>query len=130
MPRLTYAKPERCPEDGGEFELMQTSFGALRQCKSCTVRQWLDVQGNPKGTPANAFLRRARMEAHRYFDALWKSGFMKREEAYAWLSAQLRRDEVHMAEMDTIECALVTKISKQEVDRRKALQSNAARARG
>lgn len=125
-----YDKPERCPEDGGEFKVtFHPQFGRARECMTCTVRQWLDSKGNAKGTPANVFLRRARMDAHKEFDALWKSGFMKREEAYAWLGERLGIvGAVHMAEMDTITCTRVTKISREEVARFKSVQSSAAKA--
>lgn len=43
----------------------------------------------PLGTLANARLRTMRQEAHAAFDALWKSGRMRRRSAYRWLAKQL-----------------------------------------
>lgn len=40
----------------------------------------------PMGVPANWKLRRLRNEAHRYFDQLYKSGYMSRQDAYHWLA--------------------------------------------
>ena len=40
----------------------------------------------PMGVPANWKLRRLRNEAHHYFDQLYKSGYMSRQDAYHWLA--------------------------------------------
>lgn len=44
---------------------------------------------NPLGRLANAELRRAKQSVHRVLDPLWKSGKMKRKEAYAMLAGKL-----------------------------------------
>jgi hypothetical protein len=41
--------------------------------------------GRPVGKPANKATRQARIRAHDAFDPIWKSGEMKRAQAYAWL---------------------------------------------
>lgn len=43
----------------------------------------------PLGRLANAELRRAKRRAHDAFDAMWWSGDMTRQEAYAWLADAL-----------------------------------------
>ena len=40
----------------------------------------------PVGTLANRELRSLRREAHRYFDRLYLSGMMSKEQAYEWLA--------------------------------------------
>lgn len=112
---MKYSKPARCPEDDGEFVEKVTEFEGkiLRQCSTCTVRQWCTAEGQPTGTPANAFLRRARMQAHVWFDDLWRQGFMRRPEAYAWLQTAMESPvAVHMGELTTQECAQVVVLTK------------------
>ena len=60
----------------------------------------------PLGRLANAELRKARMEAHRCFDRIWKSGVASRSQAYAWLAAQLElsTDACHIGMFDEDLC--------------------------
>ena len=46
------------------------------------------------------------MEAHDAFDALWKSGRMRRGEAYAWLRKRmgLSKEDCHIGKFDTEQC--------------------------
>jgi len=39
----------------------------------------------PKGTLANGDLRSKRISAHKAFDLIWKTGIMKKAEAYRWM---------------------------------------------
>lgn len=57
---------------------------------------------NPLGYPANAATRKARNQAHAIFDPLWKTGIMRRSEAYSWLAGVLgiERDACHIGMMD------------------------------
>lgn len=114
-----YEKPERCPECGGEFrEQFLAEWGRiLRECRSCTVRQWCDREGNATGTPANVYLRKFRMKAHDVFDRLWRSGKMTRKGAYKWLAQAMNRQFVHMAELSTLECDQVVKLASEECKR-------------
>ena len=41
------------------------------------------------GTMANGELRRLRHEAHKYFNQLYESGYMTKDDAYRWLAAIL-----------------------------------------
>lgn len=63
----------------------------------------------PKGSLANAELRKARVEAHRSFDALWQSGEMSRHQAYRWLQDVLDVPErrCHIAMFDLRNCCRV-----------------------
>ena len=61
-------------------------------------------------------LGRARILAHRAFDAVWKGGHLPGERAYArkraygWLSRQLGIDPIHIGELDEKQCAAVVKV--------------------
>lgn len=115
---MRYARPERCPEDGGELVERVTEHGGriLRECSTCTVRQWCDAQGRPTGTPANAFLRRARVKTHAWFDDLWRTRRMTRKEAYAWLQAAMDSPvPVHIGELGTEECLRVESLARQKL---------------
>lgn len=63
---------------------------------------------------ANAELRRCKIEAHRYFDELYKRGLMKRREAYKWLSDQLGLppEYTHIGMFNPETCAKVVDVSK------------------
>lgn len=63
----------------------------------------------PLGRLANAELRRAKSAAHAAFDPLWKTGTMRRDEAYAWLCHGLGipRREVHIGMFDVETCRQV-----------------------
>ena len=64
--------------------------------------------GQPKGTPADAETRAARMLAHEAFDPLWQRGpFKSRGAAYRWLAERMGKDVVHIAEMDAAEARRV-----------------------
>jgi len=43
----------------------------------------------PLGRLANEELRKAKSQAHRVFDRIWREGHLSRPQAYAWLSKQL-----------------------------------------
>ena len=63
----------------------------------------------PLGRLANAELRRAKNNAHRVFDPLWKNGKMSRRAAYQWLAENLGIPfkKTHIGEFDTAMCARV-----------------------
>ena len=60
----------------------------------------------PMGTLANGDLRHKRILAHRAFDPLWKSGRMKKWQAYAWLQAALglNEEQAHIAKFSEYMC--------------------------
>ena len=79
------------------------SYGLIYLCKPC--RAWVGVHEGttrPKGEVANARLRQLRIEAHKYFDFLWKEKLRRkritnpnykkrraRASAYKWLAEEL-----------------------------------------
>jgi zinc-finger-containing domain len=67
---------------------------------------------NPLGRMANAELRKARMAAHAKFDPLWKSGGMKRNEAYKKLSDLLgiHVSQCHIAMFELDMCKRVLEV--------------------
>lgn len=64
----------------------------------------------PLGRLANAELRKARQRVHKAFDPLWKSGRMKRSDAYAMLAKRLsiakQNCHVGMFDLPTCEAAI------------------------
>lgn len=67
----------------------------------------------PLGTLANKALRESRRVAHGVFDPLWKSGAMSRDQAYAWLSAQLGvpPEKCHIAMFTEEQCRRVVEVT-------------------
>lgn len=66
----------------------------------------------PLGRLANAELRAWKQQAHFNFDPLWKSGRMKRREAYAWLAVQMKIDfkDCHIGMFNVEQCKDVVRI--------------------
>lgn len=88
-------------------------YGMIYLCRPCQA--WVGSHkshGRPLGTPAKAKLRKARMNAHRAFDVLWK-GTGERKRWYAWLALQmgLTREECHIGSMTEGQCARVIELS-------------------
>lgn len=73
----------------------------------CDMFVGMHPDGKPLGTMAGASLRRARNAAHAVFDPLWKSGQMRRPEAYEWLAGALGLavEDTHIALFDEAKCA-------------------------
>jgi len=67
---------------------------------------------HPLGTLADQTTKNARKAAHAAFDPIWKSGQMKRSEAYKWLADHLdiERWRCHISWFDTEVCNKVVKI--------------------
>lgn len=68
----------------------------------------------PLGVLANGALRKARSEAHKQFDRLWKTGRMSRTAAYKFLSQRLalHPDDCHIALFDIEQCIQAADISR------------------
>jgi hypothetical protein len=68
----------------------------------------------PLGSPAGTNTRRARGEAHKAFDPIWKSGQMSRRRAYLWLSRQtgIDRKVCHIGMMTVEQAKLVVAVCK------------------
>lgn len=83
-------------------------------CKDCDA--YVGCHNNtkdPLGTMANKELRQLRVAAHKEFDEFWKSGYMKRWEAYRYLQnlMALKEDEAHIGKFTKEQCIeLITKL--------------------
>lgn len=99
----------------GLIKLVGVDYGMIYYCPQCGayvgVHKGTD---RAKGRLANAELRRCKIEAHRYFDELYKRGLMKRREAYKWLSDQLGLppEYTHIGMFNPETCAKVVDVSK------------------
>ena len=73
-----------CPVHNISLVAKETKFGIRYGCpeKICTVACW----DGDNSTPADYETRKERSLAHIFFDPLWKSGKMKRKEAYKLLA--------------------------------------------
>lgn len=60
----------------------------------------------PMGTLANGDLRHKRIEAHKVFDRMWKSGLMTKWQAYQWMQAKfgLNANQAHIAKFSEYMC--------------------------
>lgn len=60
----------------------------------------------PMGTLADRDLRNKRIQAHKAFDRMWKSGHMKKWQAYKWMQGVLDLDErqAHIAMFSEYMC--------------------------
>lgn len=118
-----------CPYDGTPSELKDSasvyngrSYGMARVCPRCGA-----YVGCHKGTDralgrlANAELRAAKINAHTYFDNLWKTKLLRRAEAYSWLAELLGvpQEEAHIGMLDTDQCELVAAASLARLKARK-----------
>jgi len=59
----------------------------------------------PLGIPANASLRKLRMQAHDLFDPIWRGGVISRRKAYAKMAAHLgiHIDDCHISHFNETE---------------------------
>jgi len=76
-------------------------------------RKVVHVGDEPKGRLADAALRLWKRRAHAAFDPLWKTGAMKRIEAYGWLAAALGIQEAHchIGMFDVAQCQAAEKVA-------------------
>lgn len=103
-------------------EVYGKSYGMIYLCRPC--KAWVGVHkgtNKPLGRLADDKLRKAKIEAHFYFDYLWKKkmkqGFSKniaRPEAYKWLAKQLgiEAKKCHIGMFDVDKCNEVINICK------------------
>lgn len=92
----------------------------LYQCQNCNARVGCHKGTDlPLGNVANETLRLKRMETHRVFDHFWKSRHMSRNNAYKWLSQQLRipMAETHIAGFEMDQCQKVIELCGAEEQR-------------
>lgn len=110
-----------CPYCGSPTQLVDDteiygrSYGSkCYVCRPCGA--WVGChKGTDKalGRVANAELRALKNEAHRYFDRLWKDGYVSRKVAYEMLSNAFRlpKEHTHIGMFDEELCRKTTRFS-------------------
>lgn len=89
--------------------LRTSRFGLFYGCKGfpkCQATHGAHTDGRPLGIPGDADTKRARMTAHAVFDRIWKEKYMRRGEAYAWMSEEmgLGEGEAHIGRFNMEQC--------------------------
>lgn len=96
-------------------EVYATSYGMIYICKPCNAYVGVHKDTDkPKGTLANKELRELRKTCHALFDPLWKSGKVKRKDAYLRMSQfiDIPENEAHIGMFDNEKCLkLITKMN-------------------
>ena len=108
---------------GGSTQRLGMEGEFVYQCQNCNARV-----GCHKGTTralgnvANEVLRLKRMEAHRRFDVLWKSGQMSRTGAYRWLARELHLPDgrAHIGGFEMDQCQKVIGLCEKMKDKEAA----------
>ncbi|WEM34393.1 zinc-finger-containing protein [Xanthomonas phage X1] len=118
MATCPYCKKEATLETGETIyphrpDLYTLYFWACMKCKA-----WVGCHGTsqvPMGRLANAASRKLKSKAHSFFDPIWKTGYMTRTRAYAWLQGMtgLSADDCHMGMMDDEMLRKVAKMCRQ-----------------
>ena len=113
-------KPVECPYCGGKACLVtgkviyprrQTVWKkSFWSCAPCDA--YVGCHGGitrPLGSLANSPLRSARIKAHAAFDGLWRTGPMRRVDAYKWLATKLGIElkHCHIGMFDETLCRIV-----------------------
>ena len=105
----------KCGECGAPMAIRESKgrpFYGCTRWPTCTGTHSAHPDGRPQGIPADKATRKARTDAHRFFDLLWKPGEhgqkpkMTRAKAYAWLRKhmQLSESEAHFSRFDQAQC--------------------------
>lgn len=117
-PTCSYCKCDAKLVDSAE--IYGKSYGLIWLCAPCDAYVGIHKNSHnarPLGTLANGSLRKLRSAAHEAFDPMWRravqvhqiSRYKARNEAYAWLAAQLNldQDNCHIAMFDEEACKRV-----------------------
>ena len=83
---------------------------------SCRVHAGTNI---PVGSLANHELRSLRRTAHHYFDQLYLTGYMSKQDAYQWLADLIMAplSEAHIGHLGEYYCKLVIEESRKLLDR-------------
>ena len=101
--------PHPCPECGDQMTLQRSRKGYMYACvryPACKGTHSAHLDGHPMGRPANAETKQLRHRCHEYFDRLWNTGDMSRDEAYLWLRRvmSMRKEEAHIGNFTKEDC--------------------------
>jgi hypothetical protein len=109
----------KCPYCGAESVYVSSAevyggrnYGPIYLCRPC--KAWVGVHrgtDKPLGRLANSTLRSLKRQAHDAFDPLWRDGWMSRNDAYTWLSKELKVKKAHIGECDEKQCRRVIQAS-------------------
>lgn len=98
-------------------EIYRRSYGMIYLCRPCDAFVGCHRgTTKPLGTPANRKLRKRRIAAHNAFDPVWRSGKVKRKEAYKMLAEYMGIDggKAHIAMFDEAQCEKVLNFIKEQ----------------
>ncbi len=134
MPEIA---PPTCPRCSAVAKFYPTSvlfypngadYGPVWACQPCDT--WVGCHkgtNRPLGILANSMHRRAKMLAHKHFDALWRAKMKQpgwtqqraRAAAYKWLAEHLQipRSECHIGMMTEAQCHQVVALCRPIADR-------------
>lgn len=125
----TIPVPTKCRYCGSDVVLTSNSEiygkeygnGKCYLCRNCKAFVGIHTGTTiPLGTLANNDLRKARNNAHKEFDKLWKqpTRIMSRYAAYKWLSNKmnLRIEETHIAWFEIEQCEKVIELVKEKIN--------------
>lgn len=117
-----------CPDckEAGEVVFMVfrevSKFGPFYGCPrypSCKASHGAHPDGAPLGVPANKATKAARVEAHAWFDRLWKGkdGLMNRRAAYSWMQEAMGMtpEQAHIGNFDVPTCARLVELVKKQL---------------
>ncbi len=121
-------KPPFCQYDGAEGQLVDSavvyhgrSYGMIWKCPTPGCDAYVGTHKGskdhaPLGRMVNAAGREAKKKAHAAFDPLWKSGRMKRGDAYQALADFLGipKARVHIGYFNPDECARVVEFANRQ----------------
>lgn len=121
MSKKMKLKGIRCPYCGSIATLRESRYvygddnfgGHLYVCSKYPVcNSYVSVNERtlqPMGPLANGDLRHMRIEAHRAFDRIWRSGIMTRSDAYRWMQARfgLKPSQAHISQFSTYLCQAI-----------------------
>jgi len=99
-----------CAECGSKMVLRDSKYGKFYGCGNyprCQATHCAHQKtGEPMGVPTTKEGKKWRIDAHNAFDTLWKSGKMKRNDAYKWLADAMgiTRKECHIGLFDIEQC--------------------------
>ena len=113
-----------CPTHKCNLVPNKTKYGVRYGCPEqlCTVACW----DGSTSTPADYDTRQARIEAHDFFDHLWKSGIFTRSEAYKRLAKFLRvkTKDTHIGQFDKVTALKVRDFAENILAKRKLKNDN------
>ena len=72
--------------------------------------------GRPLGKPANKEAKKARVQAHKVFDLIWREKHKPRAAAYTWMRKRmgLSKEEAHIGLFDRLQCEALIALVKKE----------------